>query len=280
MMNPYDIITKRKNSIFYCISPSIVFIVLQAVVSVVIVFGLLFSGQLGYETVYYINANLLAIMIPVHAATIIIYFFSFRKNEKKHFDDVYQNKMSALDIVLMALMGIAMHALVTLFFMFIYYLSDGTVNNTQTVQIGSSIIIPVITLGILGPIAEELVCRAVIFNRLRMRGSEKNAILISALVFGLMHMNVFQSSYTFILGVVQAAAYAKYENLLAPIILHMSFNLANFIYLTGILEDYYYTDIALLVVMGAIFVFTLRFMVKKPKAIKKQVQPDIPGGGI
>ena len=279
-MNPYDIIAKRKNSIFYCISPSIVFISLQGVISTVIVFGMLFSGQFGYDTVYMINAHLLTIMIPVHIVTIVIYFFSFRKNEKKHFDDLYHNKMSAADIILMTLLGIAMHALVTLFFMFLYYLSDGAVKNTQSIQLGSDIIIQVLTLGILGPIAEELLCRAVIFNRLRMRGSEKNAILISALVFGLMHMNLFQSSYTFILGVVQAAAYAKYENILAPTILHMSFNLANFIYLTGILDDYYYTDIALLVVMSAALVFCIRFMVKRPKALKKQVQSDINAGSI
>lgn len=98
---------------------------------------------------------------------------------------------------------------------------------TQTIQALYSAAFPVqiVCLGILVPISEELVFRGLLFQRLRERGTFLQAALYSAVVFGLMHMNMVQMLYGFILGMMLAYVYEKYGSVKAPILAHMTMNL-------------------------------------------------------
>ena len=98
---------------------------------------------------------------------------------------------------------------------------------TQTIQALYSAAFPVqiVCLGILVPISEELVFRGLLFQRLRERGTFLQAALYSALVFGLMHMNMVQNLYGYILGMMLAYVYEKYGSVKAPILAHMTMNL-------------------------------------------------------
>ena len=98
---------------------------------------------------------------------------------------------------------------------------------TQTIQALYSAAFPVqiVCLGILVPISEELVLRGLLFRRLRERGTFLQAALYSAVVFGLMHMNMVQMLYGFILGMMLAYVYEKYGSVKAPILAHMTMNL-------------------------------------------------------
>ncbi len=87
----------------------------------------------------------------------------------------------------------------------------------------------IICLGILTPVAEELVFRGLIFKRLREVMSMKRAVLISALIFGIYHGNLVQAIYGGVLGALLAYAYEKYGSLKAPILGHMVLNLTSVI---------------------------------------------------
>lgn len=82
-----------------------------------------------------------------------------------------------------------------------------------------------LSLGILVPICEELVFRGLVYQRLRMRSGFVMAALNSALIFSLLHGNVVQMIYAFLLGVVYAYMYEKYGSVKAPIMAHMVANL-------------------------------------------------------
>ena len=56
-------------------------------------------------------------------------------------------------------------------------------------------------VGFIGPVVEELVFRGAILGGLRTTGRIFTAILLSALLFGLVHMNLNQLSYTFFAGI-------------------------------------------------------------------------------
>ena len=58
----------------------------------------------------------------------------------------------------------------------------------------------------------------------KARGKKK-AMIFSALVFGIYHMNVVQAVYAFFLGLFFAWLYERYDSLWAPSIAHMSANL-------------------------------------------------------
>ena len=102
--------------------------------------------------------------------------------------------------------------------------------------------IQVLSLGILVPICEELVFRGLIFKRIRMRTTYFQAAFHSALVFGIMHMNLIQMFYGFFLGIVFAYAYEKYGSVKAPIAAHVAANLVsvlgtNYNWFTWMMED-------------------------------------------
>lgn len=78
---------------------------------------------------------------------------------------------------------------------------------------------------VLAPIVEEIAYRGIVFKSACKVMSWKAAIVISALMFGAMHLNWLQASYAFVLGLGLAYAMYLYDNLWVTIALHMAFNI-------------------------------------------------------
>ncbi len=76
---------------------------------------------------------------------------------------------------------------------------------------------------ILAPIFEELLYRYGAIGYARRYG-EWNAIFISALIFGLVHANIFQFFYAFLLGLLFGYVYIYTRQIKYTIALHMLFN--------------------------------------------------------
>ncbi len=89
----------------------------------------------------------------------------------------------------------------------------------------SPLVIQIVVLAVMIPVSEELVFRGLLFGRLRERAPYMQAALYSAVVFGLMHGNMIQMLYGFILGMMLAYLYEKYGSIKAPIAAHMAMNL-------------------------------------------------------
>lgn len=79
--------------------------------------------------------------------------------------------------------------------------------------------------GLLIPIAEELLFRGIVFKRLRVWTGYRLAITLSALIFGLIHLNLVQFLYAGILGLFLAFLLEKTGSLWMPILGHMTANL-------------------------------------------------------
>lgn len=76
------------------------------------------------------------------------------------------------------------------------------------------------------PIVEELLYRGVVYKRLRLLVGVTPAIVLSALLFGLMHVNLVQFLYAGILGLLLAFMLERTGRLYAPILGHIAANLA------------------------------------------------------
>ncbi|WP_050008127.1 CPBP family intramembrane glutamic endopeptidase [Butyrivibrio sp. WCE2006] len=76
---------------------------------------------------------------------------------------------------------------------------------------------------ILAPIFEEILFRYAVIGYSRRYG-EWNAIIISALIFGLIHTNIFQFFYAFFLGIMLGYVYIYTRKLIYTIIMHVTFN--------------------------------------------------------
>jgi membrane protease YdiL (CAAX protease family) len=75
------------------------------------------------------------------------------------------------------------------------------------------------------PICEELVYRGLIYMRMRQYLNVNMSILVSALIFGLVHGNPVQGIYGFLVGILFAYVYEQYGSLKAPILAHVSANM-------------------------------------------------------
>lgn len=75
------------------------------------------------------------------------------------------------------------------------------------------------------PIAEELVFRGVVYQRIRVYFDMKVALLFSALIFGIVHANLVQFLYAALLGVLLAFLYEKTGYFYVPVLGHITANI-------------------------------------------------------
>ena len=87
-------------------------------------------------------------------------------------------------------------------------------------------------LGIAAPVLEEIVFRKLILGHITKFG-DGIAIFISAFIFALIHCNLFQFFYAFLLGLVLGGVYCRSGRILYPILLHACFNI-----FSGVLPEY------------------------------------------
>lgn len=81
-----------------------------------------------------------------------------------------------------------------------------------------------IVVGIIAPISEELIFRALVQQRIRDYIGKKWAIFLSALCFGIYHGNMLQFIYAALLGILLAVLYEKTGSLWIPVTAHIAAN--------------------------------------------------------
>ena len=87
----------------------------------------------------------------------------------------------------------------------------------------------ILLYGIVSPVAEEMVFRGIVFNRLKRFFGKVTAIIGSALIFGLYHGNMVQALYGFILGLLMAFFYERYGSFIVPVLLHSAANVCVYV---------------------------------------------------
>ena len=85
-----------------------------------------------------------------------------------------------------------------------------------------------------GPIAEELLFRGVIYGGLRTCFPVDVSALVSALIFCIYHKNIVQGLYAAAFGIILAYIFEKTQSIWGSTLMHMAFNLSS--YLIGIIS--------------------------------------------
>jgi len=83
--------------------------------------------------------------------------------------------------------------------------------------------------GLLAPVAEEVYFRGVLYQWLRHRWGTWIGILISALIFGIVHGDYAISGAAFVLGIILAWIYERSQSLWTSIIIHVLNNSAKIV---------------------------------------------------
>lgn len=83
---------------------------------------------------------------------------------------------------------------------------------------------------LVGPVIEELLYRGVLFRVLKRFFPYIWACSVQAVIFGISHYNPIQSIYTFVLGLILGYVYYKYQTVIAPIFVHIGYNMGGFLF--------------------------------------------------
>jgi len=82
----------------------------------------------------------------------------------------------------------------------------------------------IILYGLISPIAEEIVFRGIIFNRMRRYYSHMAAVIVSGVLFGIYHGNPVQGLYGGCMGILMAYLYERQHSFAAPCLFHATAN--------------------------------------------------------
>lgn len=93
----------------------------------------------------------------------------------------------------------------------------------EGVTVGRALIV-IATVGVLVPVAEELLFRGVLYSWLRQRWGMLPCTVISAALFAIAHANFRMALQIFITGVILALLYEYSRSVITPMLTHMAVN--------------------------------------------------------
>lgn len=185
----------------------------------------IFGG--GYESKFLESTVVLTGLMEIIAIPFLLYFMKrdriLRGNLGK--ETVKQN-LSPVFIVVLIFAAAAFSDLLSQAMAFLripdLFPSYGEIS--EEIYSQNSFGVVVLVVGILAPIAEEMVFRGLVYARLADYLGGKWGILLSGLLFGIYHGNMVQFIFSAILGFWFAWLYQKSGKLLVPILAHAAVN--------------------------------------------------------
>lgn len=220
---------KSKNIIKLVLAPIVYFILSQGVS---VVYAFICAFKIGFESggnIDDINAvvnqvvemmldkTMMLTLIGAVIAIPIMYFFFYDKKEGK-----CETKLAYFFVALLGV-GACLTVNILISLSGLPLISKSYQELSNLIYSGN-VIFEIITAGIIVPIAEELIFRGVLFKRLSYVTSTRLAVLISSLIFGVMHGNLVQFVYASVLGAIMCFVYIRCKNILAPILFHIFAN--------------------------------------------------------
>lgn len=146
------------------------------------------------------------------------------------------HKVKITTLLMIALSTFLIMPLVAVFNILTMFFTDNAVAALEGDIVSTPFLAMLFMIGIFGPFCEEFVFRGVIYGSYKngagndnacYRNAHRNglsAILLSSLLFGLMHMNFNQALYAFAIGIFLAILVEATGSLWASVFCHMFFN--------------------------------------------------------
>ena len=197
---------------------------------------------------------------------IILYFFI---TVEKISNISYLNEVLINTAYIGTLIGEGLTVFISMLFVILgqnFFPSYQTVENTMNAAKNSYIEMLVVLL--IGPIFEEIIFRGAIFSILRKNIPLVPAIIIQAILFGLLHGNPLQGIYAFFLGIVLCLIYLYTGRILGNMLCHIIFNILGSVILPIIFSIF--TNILIITILGIIFLFLAYYFYKKQHLYKIQ----------
>ena len=147
---------------------------------------------------------------------------------KTHMPFTMYKKIRPVSILLLVVFTWLIEPLISAINLFSQLFTSNEVLKISSEVLELPIVPMIFIMGILGPFCEEFVFRGLIYNSLKCgTGRYLASGIVSALFFGLMHMNFNQFCYAFVLGVVFAAINEMLDSTWPSFVCHAVVNTQN-----------------------------------------------------
>ena len=219
-----------------------------------------------------------ASIIPAGVVALIVfavwYLKAFvKKNPKASFKDVFGVKSVVASVLSVVALQFVIYAGMELIYAIFPHAFDSYNNLLNSVGFGNDVLMTVVYGVILGPVLEEFCVRGLTYGYLNKAGLKPaTTIIISALLFAFMHLNLVQGVYTFFFGLLLAFLRYKYGSIKITILAHFCFNLFGS-FGVDLLTKLGFTDVVFYIlgaVSIAVVVFSF-FIVKSDKKAFKGI---------
>ena len=190
-----------------------------------------------------INVDLEDTMISTLVAESTIFLapvimLSFNRDDIKLTDRLGLKGMKLSTTAMVVLYGIFIMPVGTLANAISLLWVDNTVLDSTGAMLSQNWIVVLIATAVIAPLVEDFCFRGFMYNGYRQDKIRFSAVIVSALAFAFMHMNVNQAAYAFIVGIAFALISEATGSLWSSVICHGLFNAESVIFMY--LEEYFY----------------------------------------
>ena len=158
----------------------------------------------------------LFIFIPV--------FVYLKMHNEPFFETLGFHKIKISTIILTIALNIVITPIWVFGNLFSQLFVPNTFSQAATGMISNSGFLAIAVVSFMPPIFEEILCRGFIFNKYRKTSSILSAALFSGLLFGILHLNINQFCYAFLIGVIFAMVNVASGSIFTSMILHLLIN--------------------------------------------------------
>lgn len=209
------------------------------------------------------SENIVLILLITSVINILFFSFMLKRNNKLNIGlNCEEGKIPY--IISLIVMGISFFmfssGIIDMFDLTKYSDSYATIINSLS---SGGVIFNIIAVGIVAPVSEELMIRGVIYNNLKKYITPAFAVFIQAFLFGIMHMNIIQSTYAIFAGLILGYVYEKSGSLLVSSIFHISFNISNHLFSIPLLSHIAEIPLLMLITGVILLIYTFKYFNKK-----------------
>jgi membrane protease YdiL (CAAX protease family) len=210
-----------KNAILLCL----LFLGIQ--ISLGFIFGLII-GILGIS----VESTIFGIgNIVLNLFSFAVVFLIGVKKSKQKFNEIFKFVNVSLNYWLAIIVFMAGFVIVSseIDNVLVYFLPmpDFLQNTFEIIMVKQLFIVSIILVGIIPGLTEEMFFRGIILNGFEKNYSNKKAVIISALLFGIIHLNPWQFVTAFIIGIISAWICIKTKSIILCMYIHIFNNIVS-----------------------------------------------------
>lgn len=221
------------------------------------------ENALVAELTAFINKYTNLMVIISDTLAIVVLWAVYKIRNKKLSQEASLNRIDEKKIVPTIVLGITMSLFISCFLSVLPIPESllETYAESSKGLFSGNIIMRALATVIVPPIAEEIIFRGMMISRLKKVMKPWMAIVISSLLFALVHGHPVWMAYTFVCGIIFAIVAEASKSVSTSILLHMSFNAVSLISEGIDISDMQVVILA--VVTFAMFLVSLRLLIKK-----------------